>query len=108
MHFNAINFSPYLERKESVKNYNFRFVMVDLQLRFFYPKFHRLKVSYRSYIHIFWLRSRLRGALLERKVKATVKAFYLRSVPPTLGLMSEFRQKQGLKTVTLSLKQQEG
>lgn len=108
MHFNAINFSLYLERKESVKNYNFRFVMVDLQLRFFYPKFHGLKVSYRSYIHIFWLRSRLRGALLERKVKATIKVFYLCSVPPTLGLMSEFRQKQGLKTVTLSLKQQEG
>lgn len=28
MHFNAINFSLYPERRENVENYNFRFVMV--------------------------------------------------------------------------------
>ena len=70
MHFNAIPCSQ--EGKGNVDSYNFRFVMGRFLVVILFSLYFIDLKSLINLLH-FWLRSRLIGELLERKVKTAVQ-----------------------------------
>lgn len=108
------------EGKGNVDSYNFRFVMGRFLVVILFSLYFIDLKSLINLLH-FWLRSRLIGELLERKVKTAVQntlcmlnchsalplehtAYALMSLlhPPQEGFLPQLRERQSLKSVTLS------